>query len=303
MNHNLQENPSILTTFHEDIRAFIQEETESVALNQKSIQFINVAKIDALLAQFIYFRQRYPVGKYKVCIPPDMCLTAKYARYKTQVLHIKRLLETGRDIGNYLHNDITDFLFHDNLLKDWGIMHIHLQTKGMRKHQDNDLLYAIQISDYILFLKVDTHDCFLQKDLLEILYQNCPEFLGFSSLVGNCFKETEIKNLRNKGIGYALDLGEKSFYGGINRLIPQIGCVQILENLCILSTLLDNNFQQIKSKIEQVGYKGKLDFHLSINSRKKKIIIYERNSAIEIKFSDTDIMKKLTNCFLNLHLF
>ncbi|MBR4682023.1 MAG: hypothetical protein IKP06_01780 [Elusimicrobiaceae bacterium] len=302
MNHNSHGSQNILTTFHEDIRAFIIEQTKTIALSQKSIKFINTAKIDDLLSQFIYFRQRYPIGKYKVYIPASMYLTSKYARYKNQILHIKMLLETGKGIENYLHNDITDFLFHDNLLKDWGVVHIHLRPTGRRKHRDNDLLYAIQISDYILFLKVDTHDCFLKKELLEILYQNYPEFFGFSSISGGHFKEEEIENLRNNNIGYALDLGGKSFYGGINRLIPWKGCVQILENLRNLSILLDTNSQQIKHKIEQIGYTGKLDFHLGINLHKKEVYVYEKNSCVEIRFSDADIMKKLTNCFVNLHL-
>ena len=303
MNHNSEESQNILTTFYEDIRDFIREQTKTIALKPKSIKFINTANIDDLLSQLIYFRQRYPIGKYRVYIPTSMCSTAKYAKYKNQVLHIKMLLETGQDIGNYLHDDITDFLFRDNLLKDWGIIHIHLNPKGKRKKHDNDILYAIQISDYILFLKVDTHDYFVQKDLLEILYQNCPGFLGFSPLSGDHFKGKKIRSLRNNNIGYALDLGGKSFFGGINRLIPQIGCAQILENLRILSITLDANLQLIKSKIIQTGYVGNLDFRLNIDSRKKKIILYEKNSAVEIRFSNTDIMKKLMNCFLNLHLF
>ena len=36
MNHNLQESKNILAMFYEDLRAFIQEETKAVALNQKS---------------------------------------------------------------------------------------------------------------------------------------------------------------------------------------------------------------------------------------------------------------------------
>ncbi len=303
MNHNSEESQNILATFHKDIRDFIRGQTQNIELKPKSIKFINTAKIDDLLSQFIYFRQRYPIGKYKVYIPANMCLTSKYARHKNQVLHIKKLLEQGKDIGKYLHSDITDFLFHDNLLQDWGVMHIHLQPKGKRNHQDKNILYAIQLSDYILFLKVDTHDCFLQKELLEILYQNYPEFLGFSSIAGGHFKEKEIENLRNNNIGYALDLGKKSFYGGINRLLPWKGCVQILENLQDLSILLGRNSQQIKLKIEQIGYTGKLDFHLGINLQKKEIYVYEKNGHVEVRFSDSDITKKLTNCFVNLHLF
>ncbi|MBQ3667103.1 MAG: hypothetical protein II913_03485 [Elusimicrobiaceae bacterium] len=303
MNQYSQGSQNILTIFYEDIRDFIREQTKTISLKPKSIEFINTANIDDLLSQFIYFRQRYPIGRYRVYIPTSMCATAKYAKYKNQILHIKMLLETGQDIKNYLHNDIANFLFHDNLLKDWGIIHIHLSPKGRRKNHDNDILYAIQIADYILFLKIDTHDCFLQKDLLEILYQNCPEFFGFSPIPGDHFKEKDIKSLRNNNIGYALDLGGKSFCGGINHLIPQIGCAQILENLRNLSVALDSNLQLIKSKIAQIGYVGEMDVHLNINSEKKKIILYERNSAIEIRFSNTDIMKKLINCFLNLHLF
>ena len=303
MDHNQIESQNILTTFFEDIREFIKEQVKNVNLNQKSIDFINTTKLESLLRQFIYFRKRYPIGKYKVYIPQSICMSAKYAKYKNQVLHIKTLLEMGEDIGDYLHKGITDFLFYDNLLEDWGIIHIHLQPKGKRNKDDNDLLYAIQIGDSILFLKVDTHGCFLQKELLEILYKNVPKFAGFFPISGNCLTETEIKSLRKKGYGYVLDLGEKSFYGGLNRILSYAGDVQILKNLRNLSTLICSNFQQIKSALEQAGYRGNIDLHLIISAREKKIKLLEANSRTEIRFSGNDILDKLTNCFLNLHFF
>lgn len=303
MDHNQIESQNILTTFFEDIREFIKEQVKNVNLNQKSINFINTEKFETLLIQFIYFRKRYPIGKYRVHIPPSMYTSAKYAKYKNHVLNIKKLLETGKDIGDYLHNDIRDFLFHDNLLKDWGIIHIHLQVKGKRKGEDNDILYAIQIEDCILFLKIDTHDCFLQKELLEILYQNYPNFFGFGPIAGNHFTDTEIKSLRTKNIGYAMALGQKSFFGGLSSVLQLSGSVQILENLRNLSTLICSNFQQIKSEIEQTGYRGNIDLHLIISAREKKIKLLEANSRTEIRFSDNKTLEKLTNCFLNLHLF
>ena len=233
---------NMLKTFYEDIRTFILEQLKPICLTQKSIEFINIAEVPSLLQQFIYFRKRYPIGRYQVYITKNLSLSKQYTKYKSQILHIKKLFEEGKDIKNYLHNDITDFLFHDNLLNDWGIIHLHLWPKGSRKNKDNDILYAIQIDNCILFLKVDTHKCFLAKELLEILYQNQPNFLSFSSIEGNAFKEIEIKALRNKGIGYAIKIGDKSFYGGMNHILTLSGCVQILENLKSLSRLISLNF-------------------------------------------------------------
>ena len=194
MKHLLETNNDILETFYEDIRSFVLEQVTPINLNQKSIKFIHTAQIGDLLSKFIYFRKRYPVGKYKVYISENMCSSSKYCKYKKQIWHIKKLLEEGRDIKDFLHNDINDFLFHDNLLQDWGIIHIHLWPRGSRKNKDNDILYAIQIEDSILFLKIDTHKYFLQKELLEILYQNVPNFLCFFPIPGDDFTEKEIEN-------------------------------------------------------------------------------------------------------------
>lgn len=304
MKHLLETNNDILETFYEDIRSFVLEQVTPINLNQKSIKFIHTAQIGDLLSKFIYFRKRYPVGKYKVYISENMCSSSKYCKYKKQIWHIKKLLEEGRDIKDFLHNDINDFLFHDNLLQDWGIIHIHLWPRGSRKNKDNDILYAIQIEDSILFLKIDTHKYFLQKELLEILYQNVPNFLCFFPIPGDDFTEKEIESLRNKGIGYAINMGEKSFCGGMNYFLYLIGSVQILENLKKLSELIFLNIHQIKEAIKkQIQYLGKLDFHLRIDSINKKIFIYEENSNTEIRLEENNIITKLTNCFLNLHMF
>ena len=51
MNHNQLDSQIVLTTFFEDIRAFIQDQVKNINLNQKSIDFINTTKFDSLLLQ------------------------------------------------------------------------------------------------------------------------------------------------------------------------------------------------------------------------------------------------------------
>lgn len=292
----------IVATFEQDIREFIIMQVDLPSLYRKSQNFIQTAPFESLLTTFIYYRERYPLGKRRVFFSREFKNSLKYIRYQKAIEKIVQTFEKGKDIKCYLHQDIKDFLFHDNLLRDWGILHLHLFPDGQRKNHDNDILYVFLAGKDVLFIDIFEHD-FVRPELLEILKNNCIPRHYAPNVEGIPFNREMILSLRNKNIGYGVNIDGGCFFGGMKQVSYILGAQQIIILLDRIAQAITEEKKQLEEKISVPMAFDSLDFHLNINVSLNSIMLYERQSQSEIRFSNSNLLQELWNCFSNLNLF
>ncbi|MGG1535115.1 hypothetical protein [Brevibacillus agri] len=105
--------------------------------------------------------------------------------FKEALDSIKVKIERGKDINPHLSKGIFKIEKPDDLLVDWGIYHLHLNTK---KDKDDDyfysrsdeLLFFMSFENDIYFLEVLPHkqkDLWGNKEFLRIVNKNWPHLL------------------------------------------------------------------------------------------------------------------------------
>jgi hypothetical protein len=86
----------------------------------------------------------------------------------------------GETIHQHLSRRVNDLEYHDALLNDWDIQHLHLGTtylpNGLIKGT-GEILYCIIEPDDAYFIQVMDHHRFSEPELLEIVNANWPKLL------------------------------------------------------------------------------------------------------------------------------
>lgn len=299
----MDDSKSLQKVFEEDLREFIIESVNIDRLTSKSKDFIKNKKMDKVLNKFIVYSQRYPKGKKKVYFSKELLLNPLYKKFEKNISDIKNLFENGEDICPYLHRDIKDFLFLDGLLMDWGIIHLHLFPVKERKKSglDKFILYAFVAGNTIGFIDITEHD-FLQQYLLQVIDDNWPMILQTTtSIKGDAFEREQLKTLRSKGYGYALEVNGKTFYGGITKVQNMTAIIYVFNRLEVLAQNIFSSMDNIKETIKgNIKDAEEIDIHLGFDSTKKRVFLYDKANSCELNIGDHICLKNLTDCF-NYH--
>lgn len=92
---------------------------------------------------------------------------------------LKEKIEKGENIQHHLSKGILDLNYHDDLLNDWGIHHLHLGTQfGQDKRfikRTGPVLFARFDNDYAYFINVMKHGNWANQGLVKIIHRNWPD--------------------------------------------------------------------------------------------------------------------------------
>jgi hypothetical protein len=103
------------------------------------------------------------------------------------LVRLEQRLERGERINSHLSRRLSLLDFHDQLLVDWGIQHLHLGITDLPNGLvagTSELVYAIFEDDDVYFIQVIDHDAFCEPELLEIVHANWPSLLTRLALYG-----------------------------------------------------------------------------------------------------------------------
>lgn len=134
----------------------------------------------------------------------------KYKIFAKRIHKIKRYFKDGKDIRGFLSTNVNNFInTEDNLLRDWGIHHLHFEKsfyKGSKKRTDEILFFMIQ-NDNVYFIDIFNHNDWLNLEALKIIYKNWKNALApfkLENVTPDIFTEEQLKNLRKYDIGYTI---------------------------------------------------------------------------------------------------
>ncbi len=92
-----------------------------------------------------------------------------------------RKFEVGENVNPHLSKAIKnagDRNYHDALLNDWGIHHLHLGVEtGSFIARTGPLLFAMVRDEAVYMIAVKKHGAWADRDLVEVVHQNWPELL------------------------------------------------------------------------------------------------------------------------------
>jgi len=140
------------------------------------------------------------------------------ADYASAIRNIEALAASGGDLKPHLSKYLLKSNFHDPLLNDWGIHHLHLGNEqdgsGFIK-RTGPLLFAHVTPESLYLIAVKDHDAWTDIDLLETILANWPELLDRCELrnsSGSVLTQPELKALRKKNMQVALRLSNGRAY-------------------------------------------------------------------------------------------
>ncbi|MGJ0909207.1 hypothetical protein [Clostridium botulinum] len=92
---------------------------------------------------------------------------------------LKNKIEKGENIHPYLSKRILDLSYHDDLLNDWGIYHLHLGTEIDKNtkfiKRTGPLLFARFDERHVYFINVYKHGAWTKQEMIRILHENWSE--------------------------------------------------------------------------------------------------------------------------------
>src|ERR1051325_1385424 len=146
---------------------------------------------DDILYKWIHLRNRIPASRpRRVHKSREFRVSSESLapELKAGLALIERKLVTGETIYHHLSRKIGELDFHDLLLDDWDIHHLHLGTSFDDKDKNQGLIegtrevvYCIFKPDDVYIIQVMSHE-FYDPELLEIVNANWPELLTRLSL-------------------------------------------------------------------------------------------------------------------------
>jgi hypothetical protein len=305
---------NINNTFHDDLTTFIIEQLSKDNLLQKYgivKRFPpdnELLKLDTLnlLKVFMHFKARLLQGKKTVYISADLQSSDLYRKYLTQVNCIKDMIESGSPVREYLSDKIENIIFTDKLFDDWGILHLHLfkQKERINNPEDNCLLYVIKDDKTVFFIDIQNHQSFFEKRLLEIIDSNITNAPGISdSLKPDNLERSTYKILREKGIGYSVNVNGKSFMTRMNSFqLDGLFCSRFIYLIDSLSSSVFKNYNAITKEMNKnIEVKVEPEFHIGFDTSNNDFILYDKISKtrIDVNFNELIQIKNMvkTNDF------
>ncbi|MFS0575105.1 hypothetical protein AB1K83_05700 [Sporosarcina sp. 179-K 3D1 HS] len=196
-------------------------------LSNQLLQYgVKVPPDDSKVILKFFELQRRVIAKRprKVLISKDFSYPPEIA---ARVMKLIRKIESGESLLPHLSRKFLDPNFHDALLNDWGIHHLHLGTEidndGFvnRNRSDfiNDYLLFLRITDkHAYLIKIGKHGEWANKTLFEILHKYWPDSISQYrivdglSIIGNEPTEKERMKLRKSGAITLTSVNDKAVY-------------------------------------------------------------------------------------------
>jgi hypothetical protein len=253
---------------------------------------------DLINISLLYF-SRFPRGKHDVVISQEMKNNELYNRFKKQIDNVVKSIETDNCISLYLPKNIGNVIYSDKLLADWGISHYHILPERDRKDNSDDkyIIYGIFDNETVLLIDIQDHNHFLEKNLLEIVDKYNPRYLvKLNGINGEKFDRTILKNLRDKKVGYVLDINESAFPTEMHQIQNMTFCSKIL---CCINSLQKEfllNIQKFSEELTQkYSIRKEFDFHLAFDNIKHDVYVLENSSKTGCSWESNNLtlLKKM----------
>lgn len=214
---------------------------------------------------------------------------------------LKEKIEKGEDIHPYLSKKILDLSYHDDLLNDWGIYHLHLGTEIDKNtkfiKRTEPLLFARFDEGHVYFINIYTHGAWTKQKMIRILHENWPESIerfrmkGIESVTPK-LTDKQYAMLRKSHVSTFVELEKGVLYFPIGMGYMSSGHSTEVIRLCNhYSKILYKYEKYVKESIVSIvnliekggkNISNKLHFHLWLENN--KVFVYElySNSKIEL---------------------
>ncbi|MDB5199256.1 MAG: hypothetical protein JWO92_1219 [Chitinophagaceae bacterium] len=130
---------------------------------------------DKYLVDYLTFNKKmiYPVPRL-VEISSNLMAKLDSHPKRKEIEHIISLLKNGNNINHLQSNRLLQLGFHDHMLYEWNIHHVHLSPLDKANKKTNSLLFMYVDKTQVLLLDIDTHrkNVFADEKWLEIIYDN-----------------------------------------------------------------------------------------------------------------------------------
>jgi hypothetical protein len=210
----------ILMSFVDDLDAMTIERLVQYGylLQQEDTAF------DRFVMLYMLTERKIPQIPYEVKCSTHLLENSKYKQLQSVLDEIISCLQNGESLGPYLSTKASEPRWQDGLLLSWGIHHLHLSSKKTKGA--NGFVSRIPGQSELLFLRIEGGTAYLidivshseehrfvNPRLLEIVDRNWPELHIAPKLVtGNHFSPEQIKNLRAKGVNYAISVNGRTIF-------------------------------------------------------------------------------------------
>lgn len=225
----------------------------------------------------------------------------KYPRKFKKVLDkIKKEIENGEDITKYLSTKILDLNYHDSLLNDWDVHHLHL---GDRPHNKNNkfvnrtgpLLFVRFTHDTAYFIKVYSHGSWAKQEIIKIIHNNWPDSIEQFRLKDVISTSTKIsdddyKSIRKANISTLVEVDEGVVYFPIGMGYALSGhsveavrlSMRYIRRLDECENFIRENISTILSEYSYLGLNKHNKIYFYPVVRDNNIFAYELYSGIQI---------------------
>lgn len=225
-------------------------------------------------------------------------LKEPYSRYLKEIEYKFR---KGEDVNPYLSKGSIKINFHDHLLCDWNIYHLHLSGKRNGQfYNRSDFLLFFKVHEYdVYFINVYKHKMkyvFANKELLSIVKRNwsyliepyrIPDIMSIDINPNS----REISMLRKSGVLTLIEIDGDFYFppgGGINTARSSALAVRKAD-------MIYNQIRQIQEYIEQHYQDLRTDIYLKTG--KMPLVLNVELKLIENHFF---VIEKTTDYFLPL---
>lgn len=202
------------------------EEYQKKKLKESKIE-INYKK-DIGVQYFNAVSKTIPIRKYQIFFSKQMKIPFQY---KKIISEIKKKMENGENINNFLSKKIREADYNDNLLNFYGVYHLHLGEKiekGFRK-RTGELLFIYVKDNKAYFLKIGEHKNWLSKENIKIVCNEWPELLKEFEFPNLLLEDSENKVVQKKI--NLISLNGKAY-------IPQMGVASSRDNNLVVRRAL-----------------------------------------------------------------
>lgn len=195
---------------------------------------LTVGKTDREIA-IIYFnllRRRISSKRRNIYVSKEFSCPPQY---DVALELIKAKIKNGEDLVPHQSTRLSELIYHDDLLNDWDIHHLHLGTNLQTNNfveRTGPVLFARVTADSFYFIDVKVHgnghQPWFQTKLLEIIHHNWPETIARyriveASEVEFTPTEGETKQLRNGHVNVIYKMNDGTIYAPVGGGITTSG--------------------------------------------------------------------------------
>lgn len=311
MTGNDKEKETLLNTFRQDLKEFILKRFDELIrignfeITVHSNRFLKNSECFDLVQWYIYNRQKIPYGKKNVFFSKEILKSPLYKAFNKKIDKIKTCFERDGDIVQFLTKHSNHLIFEDDLLNDWGILHLHLFPLNERQpSNDNFLLFAYIQDENVFFLNIGNHNSFADTKLLEIIDNNWIGLLDtFNNITSSVNTGKEIVNLRKSKVAYTVSVNGKTVAtqmdSMLKRIMFPIAINRALENVAML--VLENK-SNLTSAIGKHDF-SELDIHIAFDNDKKRVMIYDKISKTGFDLYKVEHFISLSNILRKCNIF